>query len=78
MIPPVLDELIDNNKGLIAPNKSLFPDNARGRKTKIIDNQIIDMIISSGIVKLQECAPQILHPFNEIYPMGIEYIKIKK
>jgi len=77
MIPPVLDEIIQNNFGLIAPNKSLFPDNARGIKTKIVDKQQIDMIISSGIVKLQECAPKILHPFNEIYPMGIEYIKIK-
>lgn len=78
MIPPILDGLINNNKGLIAPNKSLFPDNARGKKTKMIDNKTVDMVISSGITKLQECAPSILHPFNEIYPIGIEYIKIKK
>lgn len=78
MIPPIIDELIDNDKGLIAPNKSLFPDNSRGKVTKFVDDKIIDMVISSGITKLAECSPSVLHPFNEVYPMGIEYIKIKK
>lgn len=77
MIPYPISELIPNNIGLIAPNKSLFPDNARGRKTKKYDHHNIHMIITGGVTKLQETAPKILQFGDKLYNPQIDTIKIK-
>lgn len=76
MIPPFLDKIIKNNRGLIAPNKSLFPDNSRGVKSMSIDEKKIYLIINGGITKLAECAGP-LNKFNDaVYPMSIDEISI--
>lgn len=71
LIPPILDEIIKSNYGLIAPSKFFFPKNARGT-IELEDGKII--IISGGITKFCEAAPKVLHPFNFFYPMAIDDI----
>ena len=79
MIPPILDELITNSKGLFAPNKSLFPNNTRGIiPYKQPTGKITNLCISGGITKLQETAPTILHPFKNIYPMSLDFYHLSK
>lgn len=73
VVPPILDEIFDNNVGLIAPNKKVFPKNARG----IIKNKNIT-IISSGITKISNSAGKTLKWLNIFFPIGINYIEITK
>lgn len=75
MVFPVIDDIIRNNKGIIAPNKSLFPDNARGSKVITINGHEIHLIINGGITKLQESAG-FLEKFNVFYPMSIDEVKV--
>ena len=73
VVPPILDELFDNNRGLIAPNKRIFPKNARG----IIKNDNIT-VISSGVTKISNSAGKALKWLNIFFPIGINYIEISK
>lgn len=73
MVPPIIDDLIPGNKGLIAPSKFLFPNNARGTIQKENGQYII---ISGGITKIGEESPKILHIGNIFYPMSIEDITL--
>ena len=73
VVPPVLDELFDNNRGIIAPNKRVFPKNARG----IIKNDNIT-VISSGVTKISNSAGKMLKWLNIFFPIGINYIEICK
>ena len=70
-IPPIIDELVKNNRGIIAPNKKIFPKNARG--ISIVGNYAV---VSSGITKLSRSAPLILRMFNFIFPMSIHELII--
>ena len=78
MIPKIIDNIFPKNRGIIAPNRTLFPDNARGIKKMKIDNKEINLIISGGISKIQKCAPRILQLGNISFEPQIEYIKINK
>ena len=71
VVPPILDELFDNNIGLVAPNKKIFPKNARG----IIKGKNIK-VISSGITKISNIEGKLLRWLNMFFPMGINYIEI--
>lgn len=73
MVPPILDDVIRSNYGLIAPSKFLFPKNARGTIQTEYGQYII---ISGGITKISEESPKILHPGNIFYPMSIEDITL--
>lgn len=73
VVPPILDEIFDNNRGLIAPNKRIFPKNARG----IIKNDNIT-VISSGVTKISNSAGKVLKWLNIFFPIGINYIEISK
>ena len=77
IVPPILDKIIPGNRGLVAPNNELFPDNARGIKNLKIANKEIHLIISGGISKLNEHAGM-LKNFNAFFPMSIDEINIKK
>ena len=77
MVPYSLNRFIKNNIGLIAPQKTLFPDNARGIKEVNIDGNDISMVISGGITKIQESAPKILHFVDNFYSPQIDYIEVK-
>lgn len=73
MVPPILDDVIKSNYGIITPSKFLFPKNARGTVRTEYGQYII---ISGGITKLAEESPKILQPANIFYPMSIEDITL--
>ena len=72
IVPGFIDKFIKNNKGLIAPNKKLFPDNARGIKK--IGNALL--IINGGITKLSYVSG--ISKFNFLFSMDIDEINIVK
>ena len=59
-------------RGLVGPKKNFFPKNVRGIR-KLDDNYIL---ITGGVVKVQDCAPKLLHPFNHLCPMQIDLITL--
>lgn len=77
MVPVGIDKLIKNNKGIIAPNKKMFPQNARGLKEIDYNFKTMHLLISSGITKLSECSG-LFRIFNCLYYMDIDLININK
>lgn len=71
VILPIIDELFDNNIGLIAPNKKIFPKYSRG---VVKDNNLL--VISGGVTKLSRSAGKIFNIFNILFPISIECIEI--
>lgn len=71
VIPPIIDDLFDNNIGLVAPNKRVFPKYSRG----IIKDKNL-LIISGGVTKLSRSTGKIFNLFNILFPISIEYIEI--
>lgn len=69
LILPLFDELFKGNRGVISPNKRLFPNMARGYKNNVL--------ISSGINKLHSKRIYILNIFNSLFPKNINVINIK-
>ena len=57
--------------GIISPKKEILPKEVRGFRT--LDTGT-DILISGGIVKIQDCAPTILHPLNHLCPMQMDTI----
>lgn len=64
-----------NTRGIISPKIDWFPENVRG--VRRLDSGTI-MIINGGIVKIQDCAPKVLHWLNHLCPMQIDTIKLVK
>lgn len=59
-------------RGVISPKKTFFPKNVRGLR-KLGNNYIL---ITGGIVKIQKCAPRLLHPFNHLCPMQMDVVTL--
>lgn len=76
VVPPILDNIVKNNRGIISPDKSLFPSNARGVKTIESDLGNTNLIITGGITKLSTVSH--LGVFNNIFPMSVEDIRVNK
>lgn len=76
VVPPILDNIVKNNRGIISPDKSLFPSNARGVKTVDSDLGNTNIIITGGVTKLSNASK--LGVFNNIFPMSVEDIRINK
>ena len=77
-IPPFLDEIFKGNRGIISPSKTLFPSNARGIIEKDINGHKTTIVINSGIIKIQECAPLFLEKLNCFFPIGINDINVNR
>ena len=75
LVVPGIDNIIKNNIGLIAPNKTFFPKNSRGTIMCKTTKREIPLIISGGIMKLPESSGIFRH-FNWIFPMSINKIVI--
>lgn len=72
-MPPLLDDLIPGIKGIISPQKTLFPDNSRG----VIHTTYGSLcVINGGITKIHESANMVLQPFNALFPMHMDVIDI--
>ena len=78
MVPGILKSLFPKNKGLIAPNKTLFPEIAKGKIEVNQDNKKITIIINGAITKLSSKSSKILSKLNIVYPMSINKIIITK
>lgn len=74
MIIPLIDEIFNNNIGLISPTKKLFPKYARG----VVDNKNNINIISGAITKLSKNLILPIRIFNFLYPKSIDYICLEK
>lgn len=78
MVPGILKSLFPKNKGLIAPNKTLFPEIAKGKIEVNQDNKKITIIINGAITKLSSKSSKIFSKLNIVYPMSINKIIITK
>lgn len=76
MVPKILDKFFKPNQGIIAPNKKLLPDIARGKIEKYIKDKKITLIITSGITKLSSHSAKILNKLNFVYNIDINKIII--
>ena len=77
IFPFNLGRVLPGNRGLISPDKKLFPKNVRGLVKISIDNKDQYLIVSGGITKLQECN-KFFKNFNFLFPMEMESIEIDK
>ena len=71
MMPPILDQLIRNNYGIIAPGKTLFPKYSRG----LIKFNNTTLIICKGYTKLAKHS-YFLRFLNIFYTKELEKIRI--
>ena len=78
LTPNFIDKIWKSNRGLVSPHKYLFPNNARGIKTKIIDGKKINLVITGGVTKVHEVAPKPLHFLDKLYNPEVVYINIDK
>lgn len=62
-VPPILNELWNSSKGIIAPDRTLFPDNERNTLKKKEDK----LLVNGPVVTFQECTG-LLQIFNSFYP----------
>lgn len=62
-VPPVLYEIWNSSRGLIAPNKKLFPKNERNTLRKREDK----LVVNGPITTFQECTGS-LQKFNVLFP----------
>ena len=76
MVPNILSKFFKRNYGLVAPNKQIFPEVARGKIEKNIGNKKITIIINGGITKLGERSAKMLKKFNFLFDMEINKIII--
>ena len=73
MVLPLIDEIFDNNVGLISPSKKLFPPLARGN----VHNDNI-LIISPGILKLHITVTPLIRWLNIFFPVPINITNVGK
>ena len=76
IVPPVLDNIVKNNRGIISPDSRILPNNARGVKTIESNLGNTNLIITGGVTKLSNASK--LGVFNNIFPMSVEDIRINK
>ena len=76
MVPNFLDKMFKPNQGIIAPNKKLFPDVARGKIVTRLPNKDVTLIINGAVTKLAERSAKLLSKLNFIYDIDINKITI--
>lgn len=74
---PILKKL-PTSIGLVSPLKNFFPINARGKKIFELNGKKIILIITGGILKFSNMAPNICKKFNFLYNNDIDCIDIDK
>lgn len=78
MVPDFLAKMFKSNEGIIAPNKKLLPETARGKIEKMVKNKKITIIITGGITKLSLKSSKVLNKLNFIYNISINKIILTK
>ena len=74
MVPKLLYFMFPKNRGLVSPNKKLFPEISKG---KIINNGTF-IIINGAYKKLSLCSGKILSIFNFVYNKSINKIVVRR
>ena len=77
MVPENLG-FIFKNRGIIAPNKKIFPSIARGKIEKEINGKKITIIINNAFTRLSKKSGIIFSKFNFVYNKSINKIIIRK
>ena len=78
MVPDYLEFLFKDNMGIIAPNKQLFPDIAKGKIVRNIGKRELTIIINGGYTKLSNKSGNILSNLNFVYNKSVNKVLIKK
>ena len=78
MVPDSLSFLFPNNMGIVAPRKGLFPEIAKGRIDRIVNNKTITIIINGAITKLSNNSGIIFRNLNFLYNKNLNKIIIRK
>ena len=76
MVPNFLSKFFKKNQGIIAPNKKIFPDVARGKIENYLKDKKITLIITSGVTKLSSHSAKVLNKLNFVYNIDINKIII--
>ncbi len=69
-VPPILYEMWNSTRGLIAPNKQLFPKNERNT----FKNRNDKLIVNGPLTTFQECTG-IIENFNLFYPCFMSFME---
>lgn len=72
-----MDKIWKGNMGIISPHKKLFPKTSRGIKTKFINDNEINLIITGGVSKVHEVAPKVIHFVDKLYNPQVDYVNIR-
>ena len=78
MVPRFLEKIFPKNRGIIAPNKRIYPSIARGVIEKTLGTHKITLIISGGVTKLSKHTGKILNRLKFVYDISINKIIIEK
>ena len=78
MVPHCLNFLFKGNRGIIAPNKKIFPKVAKGKIIKELNNHKTTIIINGAVTKLSRQAGIVFNMFNFLWPVDINKIIITK
>ena len=78
MVPYCLNFLFKGNRGIIAPNKKIFPKVAKGKIVKEQDNHKTTIIINGAVTKLSRQAGIVFNMLNFMWPVSINKIIITK
>ena len=72
-MPPILDDIIPGDRGIISPQRKLFPGKSRG----IIETPYGNLcIINGGLTKIHGSASKVLRPFNCLFPMHLDIVDV--
>ena len=64
------------NRGLVDPLRKFFPKYARGLVTRNLENHLINLAISGGVVKLSNSSAKHIRFLNKLFPISVVYINI--
>ena len=77
VVPEFLKCLFRGNRGIISPLKKFFPNIARGKIVKKINDKELVIIICGGITKLSPMNIKLFNILNFVYYIGVNRIMIK-
>lgn len=76
IVPRIITKLINSNRGFVSPQKTFFPNYARGIVHKIVNQKKITLVISGGVVKFSETAPKLFHKLNGLFASEMTVVEI--
>ena len=78
MVPDSLNFLFKGNMGIVSPYKTFFPEIAKGKIEKDINNKKMTIIINGAYTKLSKKSGSLLSNLNFIYNKSVNKILVRK